>query len=88
MMLALAPQGVRMDQAQNFSSAAQHKAAHYPILGDGRSAKQGWHMQDYNPCGAAGHATSAKAEDGQALVQAAGLQLARLLREVIEYPPL
>jgi len=88
MMLALAPQSVRMDQAQNFSSAAQHKAAHYPILGDGRSAKQGWHMQDYNPCGAVGNATSAKAEDGQALVQAAGLQLARLLREVVEHPPL
>ena len=88
MILALAPKGVRMDQAQNFLSAAQHKAAHYPILGDGRSAKQGWHMQDYNPCGAVGNATLAKAEDGQALVQAAGLQLARLLREVVEYPPL
>jgi creatinine amidohydrolase len=45
-------------------------------------------MQDYNPCGAAGNALNAQADHGQALVQAAGLQLARMLREVVEHPPL
>jgi hypothetical protein len=88
MMLALSPQDVRMAQAQNFASAAQKKAARFSILGDGRSAKQGWHMQDYNPDGAAGNALAAQADHGQALVQAAGLQLARMLREVVEHPPL
>jgi creatinine amidohydrolase len=88
MMLALSPQDVRMAQAQNFASAAQKKAARFSILGDGRSAKQGWHMQDYNPDGAAGNALTAQADHGQALVQAAGLQLARMLREVVEHPPL
>jgi creatinine amidohydrolase len=77
-----------MAQAQNFPSAAQKKAARFSILGDGRSAKQGWHMQDYNPDGAAGNALTAQADHGQALVQAAGLQLARMLREVVEHPPL
>jgi len=88
MMLALSPQDVRMAQAQNFPSAAQKKAALFPILGDGRSAKQGWHMQDYNPDGATGNALAAQADHGQALVQAAGWQLARMLREVVEHPPL
>ena len=88
MMLALAPQDVRMALAQNFPSAAQKKAARFSILGDGRSAKQGWHMQDYNPDGAAGNALAAQADHGQALVQAAGWQLARMLREVVEHPPL
>ena len=88
MMLALSPQDVRMAQAQNFPSAAQKKAALFSILGDGRSAKQGWHMQDYNPDGAAGNALAAQADHGQALVQAAGWQLARMLREVVEHPPL
>ena len=88
MMLALSPQDVRMAQAQNFPSAAQKKAARFSILGDGRSAKQGWHMQDYNPDGAAGNALAAQADHGQALVQAAGWQLARMLREVVEHPPL
>jgi creatinine amidohydrolase len=88
MMLALSPQDVRMAQAQNFPSAAQKKAALFPILGDGRSAKQGWHMQDYNPDGATGNALTAQADHGQALVQAAGSQLARMLREVVEHPPL
>ncbi|NBS08742.1 MAG: creatininase family protein [Betaproteobacteria bacterium] len=88
MMLALSPQDVRMDQAQNFASAAQHKAERFAILGDGKSAKQGWLMQDYNPEGAAGNAMAANADHGHALVQAAGLQLARMLQEVVEHAPI
>ncbi|MCB1980151.1 MAG: creatininase family protein, partial [Burkholderiaceae bacterium] len=49
MMLHLAPQRVRMDQAQNFHSSAQDRAARFPLLGNGRSAKLGWQMQDYHP---------------------------------------
>jgi creatinine amidohydrolase len=55
-------------------------------LGNGSSAKLGWQMQDYNPQGAAGDATAATAQKGQALVDAAGLQLARLLAEVSALP--
>ena len=86
MMLALCPQGVHMDKAQNFTSSSQHRAQHYPVLGDGKSAKLGWHIQDYNPQGAVGNAAAATAEKGHALVQSAGEQLARLLKEVIALP--
>jgi creatinine amidohydrolase len=86
MMLALNPERVDMAQAQHFRSSAEDRAAHYPILGNGISAKLGWQMQDYNPQGAAGNAAAASATKGQALLDAAGLQLARLLAEVSALP--
>ena len=86
MMLALREQYVAMDQAQNFRSSSEDRAAKYPILGNGSSAKLGWQMQDYNPAGAAGNAAAATAAKGHALIDAAGLQLARLLREVSDLP--
>lgn len=86
LMLALQPTAVRKELAQDFRSTAQDRAAHYAVLGDGRSAKLGWHMQDYNPQGAAGNATAATPEKGQALLKASGEQLARLLNEVASLP--
>jgi len=86
MMLALRPQQVRMDQARRFASSSQLRATQYPILGNGYSAKMGWQMQDYNPAGAAGDAAAATAEKGQALLRAAGQQLALLLAELAELP--
>jgi creatinine amidohydrolase len=86
MMLALRPDRVRMQQARDFHSTAQDRAAAYPILGNGGSAKLGWQMQDYNPAGAAGNAAAATADKGRPLIEAAGLQLARLLHEVSRLP--
>ncbi len=86
MMLALRPASVRMEQAQNFRSTSQDRAAKFPILGNGKSAKLAWQMQDYNPRGAAGNAAAATADKGQALVQAAGTALARLLYEIDQLP--
>jgi creatinine amidohydrolase len=86
MMLALQPQRVDMAQAQNFHSTSQDRAATYPILGNGKSAKLGWQMQDYNAQGAAGNAAAATAAKGQALLDAAGLQLAHLLQEISSLP--
>jgi creatinine amidohydrolase len=86
MMLALREKYVDMAQAQNFHSTSQDRAAQYPVLGNGSSAKLGWQMQDYNPQGAAGNAAAATAAKGQALIHAAGLQLANLLKEVSELP--
>jgi creatinine amidohydrolase len=86
MMLALRPQYVDMTQARDFKSSSQERAARYPILGNGSSAKLGWQMQDYNAMGAAGNASAATAAKGQALVDAAGLQLALLLQEVSGLP--
>ncbi len=86
MMLALKPEQVDMTQARDFRSTSQDRAQSYPILGNGRSAKLGWQMQDYHPQGAAGNAARATAEKGQAVVQAAGRQLALLLQEVDRLP--
>lgn len=86
MMLALHPQRVDMAQARDFRSASQERAAQFPILGNGLSAKLGWQMQDYHPAGAAGNAAAASADKGRALVEAAGLQLAALLQEVAQLP--
>lgn len=86
MMMALAPETVDMAKAQNFASTSQQRAALYPILGNGASAKLGWHMQDYNPQGAVGDATAATATKGAAVVKTAGTQLAKLLRELMDLP--
>ena len=90
MMLALeeklSKKYVDMAQAQNFHSTSQDRAAEYPVLGNGTSAKLGWQMQDYNAMGAAGNAAAATAAKGHALINAAGLQLANLLKEVSDLP--
>ena len=86
MMLALSPNRVNMAEAQNFASTSQDRAKHYAVLGNGKSAKLGWHMQDYNPQGAAGNASAATAAKGEALVHSAGEQLALLLKELVALP--
>lgn len=87
MMLALRANRVDMAQAKNFHSTSQDRAADYPVLGNGKSAKLGWQMQDYNAQGAAGNAAAATAAKGQALLDTAGVQLAKLLAEVSALPP-
>ena len=86
LMLALRPQFVAMDRARDFKSASQERAATYPILGNGSSAKLGWQMQDYNSQGAAGNAAAATARKGHAVLDAAGQQLALLLQEFSALP--
>jgi len=86
MMLALRPRFVDMAQARDFASSSRDRAAAYPILGNGKSAKLGWAMQDYNPQGAAGNAAAATADKGRAVVDAAAGQLALLLQEVSRLP--
>ena len=86
MMLALNPSRVDMAQAQNFRSTSQDRSEKYPLLGNGVTAKLGWQMQDYNAMGAAGNAAAATADKGRALLDAAGLQLARLLAGISALP--
>ena len=86
MMLALKPDQVDMAQARNFHSTSQERAEKFSILGDGRSAKLGWQIQDYNPHGAVGNAVAASAEAGLALLGAAGRSLAQLLVELDQLP--
>ena len=86
MMLALLPERVNMAEARDFASASQERAQQYAVLGNGKSAKLGWHMQDYNPHGAAGNAAAATSAKGEALVHSAGEQLALLLKELVALP--
>ena len=90
MMLALEEKSgdrhVDMTQARDFQSTAQDRAAKYPILGNGTSAKLAWQVQDYNDMGAAGNASIATAAKGHALINTAGVQLARLLQEISDLP--
>ena len=86
MMLALAPALVRAGSVKDFASTSEQRAQSYPLLGNGRSAKLGWAMQDLNAEGAAGNAAAATAEQGHALVSAAARQLALLLAEFSRLP--
>jgi creatinine amidohydrolase len=86
LMLALRPDSVRTAQAKDFPSTSRTRAAKYPVLGDGKSAKLGWAMQDYNPEGAAGNAAAASAQKGRVVLAAAGRELARLLQEISSLP--
>ena len=86
MMLALHPDQVDMAKAQNFASSAQARSDNFSLLGDGRSAKLAWQMQDYNLHGAVGNAAAATAEKGRAVLDAAGRSLAQLLVEIDALP--
>jgi creatinine amidohydrolase len=86
MMLALDPQRVDMTLAKNFHSTSQDRAQQFAILGNGKSAKLGWQMQDYNPAGAVGNAAAATADTGHQVVEAAGRSLACLLAELDQLP--
>ena len=86
MMLALAPHQVNMALAQNFHSSAQDRAQKFAVLGNGKSAKLAWQMQDYNAAGAVGNAAAANADKGQQVIDAAGRALARLLAEIHQLP--
>jgi creatinine amidohydrolase len=86
MMRALRPDLVDMARAEHFASSSEDRAKAYPILGNGKSAKLAWQMQDYNAAGAVGNAAAATAAKGQAVLAAAGQALARLLAEVHALP--
>jgi creatinine amidohydrolase len=86
LMLALDPAHVDMRQAQQFASSSQERSRKYAVLGNGSSAKLGWHIQDYNEHGAAGNAAAATAQKGRALLDAAAGQLAMLVGEISALP--
>lgn len=87
MMLALAPERVRMDLAQSFESSAIARVQSAPLLGHGHS-RLGWHVQDLHPSGAVGQPHRADAHRGQALLDAISVQLAQLLSQLVAFKPL
>ena len=85
-VLALRPDRVDMTRAANFPSSSQTRAQAFPILGNGKSAKLGWQMQDYNAAGAVGNAAAATACKGRIMVDASARSLAKLLVEIDRLP--
>lgn len=85
LMLAIAPDLVRMQHAAHFASTSEQRSQHWQLLGDGTSAKLAWAAQDYNPHGATGAACNATAAQGERLLHAVAQQLARLIGEISQY---
>ncbi len=87
LMLAMRPDLVRMALAEHFASTSEARASRFPILGNGRSVKFAWQTQDLNPSGAVGNAAAATADNGAAVLDAAGRALAQLLGEIDQLAP-
>jgi creatinine amidohydrolase len=85
LMLALAPDRVRMQHAAAFASDWQRVAAAQPALHPQAGASLSWQAQDLNPAGAVGDAATATAELGQALLDHAARRLAALLLDVAAF---
>jgi creatinine amidohydrolase len=69
LMLHLAPDLVRMDQARNFVSASSTMETEFAVLRGTGGTGFAWLAGDLNPEGACGDATRASAEKGEAAAQ-------------------
>jgi creatinine amidohydrolase len=86
-MLAAHSAQVRIDLAQDFSSAHLRWQQAHPDLGLGAAAmRPGWLMGDLNPQGAVGNAAAATAVKGEALLSHAAQALARLVGDFARFP--
>lgn len=86
LMMALAPELVRLDQRQNFGSLTETLARENRFLSITPRGKIGWQTQDLNPLGACGDAASATAEKGEAVLDFVASRFVELLLEVDAYP--
>lgn len=86
LMLALDPDHVHMAAARDFTSTSQMRAQQFAVLGNGKSAKLGWQIQDYNLAGAVGNAAAASVEKGRALLHASARGLVAVLEEMDQLP--
>lgn len=85
-MLALRPDLVTPEAAENFVPLSKRAEAEFPILMGLGAAGFGWQAQDVHPSGAAGDAASADAERGRRTIDHAAARLNDLLAEVVRYP--
>ncbi|WP_064694282.1 creatininase family protein [Rhizobium aegyptiacum] len=81
-MLALHPDRVDMTKARNFPSRQTEFANRFKHLRAHGPHALGWKMSDLNAQGAAGNATAATAEKGEALIAHAVKGLVELLEDV------
>ncbi len=86
MMLALAPETVKMNLAQNFRSRTEDYARDYTYISIGNSGKVGWQTQDLNEFGAAGDASNASAARGERVLDYVSDRFVEMLDEVARVP--
>jgi creatinine amidohydrolase len=86
MMLALRPDLVQMDKAENFAPLSIALAQDYRYLTPEGRIGFGSQAQDLHPSGACGNALEADAERGARSVEHAARGLLALLQEVHRYP--
>lgn len=86
LIMATHPTLVDESAFENFPSTAQDRAEKYPILGNSRSAKLAWMMQDYNDSGVVGDVRQASAAKGKRLLDGAALALSQLVLEILSLP--
>ena len=84
-MLAMHPDLVVMDKAQNFSTLTETFESEYRHIALS-GAKPGWQMHDINPFGAAGNAAAATTEKGRQTIDYAADRLVEVLAEVERAP--
>jgi creatinine amidohydrolase len=82
LMLALRPDLVRMEKAQNFHSAWEAQETRFTTLVPEGAVGFGWEAQDLNQAGALGDASRATAAIGDRLLSHASEKFAKLLEEV------
>ena len=85
-MLALQPDLVRMERAENFRPVTLDTEPHFERLRYLGGPAIGWQAQDLHPAGVAGDATRATAEKGEALLAHVTAGFAKLVQEVSAYP--
>lgn len=81
-MLALYPEKVHMERADNFTSKQSLFAQQFKHLRAYGPHAFGWKMSDINPIGVAGNAKSASTEAGEQLLNHAVNGLIELLRDI------
>ncbi len=84
-MLALRPELVDMEKAENFTSLQQELVDENKHLRAYGAHAFGWKMGDLNTLGVVGRAAAATVETGEALLEMAVEGLAELLLEMVEY---
>lgn len=85
-MLALRPDRVDMDKAEDFRPAMADWDKDFPSIGlGGKPANPGWLAQDLHPSGACGNAAAATAEKGTHLIDSAARNFAAFLGEFARF---
>jgi creatinine amidohydrolase len=84
-MLALKPELVRMDRAEDFAPATHAMEREFKWLRADRPAGFGWTAQDLHPAGAIGNAKAATREKGEAVLEHGARAFAELLQDVEQF---